>query len=108
MRRLQHRADVGVVAVGGVETGPLRSLAGGHGAVRAVGVRDRVWVETLEGGEVIVAEGGDEGLEEGAEVVVGVGAAGDEHGAFVGVEACEDGDAQVFALAPGSNGEVGD
>lgn len=78
------------MAVSGVETGPLSSHAGGHGAVRvvaAVGVCHGVRVKVLEGGEVGVGEGGDEGFKEGAEVVVCIGLPGDEHGAFIGVEA---------------------
>lgn len=101
MRRLQHGTDVSVVAVGSVKTSPLGSLAVGHGAIWAfVGLGDGVRVEVLKSGEVVVAEGGDEGLEEGAEVVVCLGVAWDEHGAFVGVEARQDRDAEVFALAP--------
>lgn len=98
------------MAICSIETGPLGSLAGGHGAVRVVGggVCHGVRVEVLEGGEVGLGEGGDEGLEEGAEVAVGVGVAGDERCAFVGVEARQDGDAEVFALSPGGDGDVGD
>lgn len=108
VRCLQDRANVGVVAVGGIETGELSSLAGGDRFIWAfVGVGNGVRVEVFEGGEVVLAEGGDEGLEEGAEVVVCLGVVGDERGAFVGVEARKNGDAEVPALAPGGDGEVG-
>lgn len=103
MRRLQRRADIRVVRVRGLVPRPVGAEAGGDASVERGGGGGRV-----EGGKArevvaVVGKRRDHGGEFGEERRGGGGGGVAEDGAFVGVEAGEDGDADEGAGAEGDN-----
>lgn len=101
---LYDGADISVVSIGGFVAGPLGAEAGRDGEIGRRGVQSWVWVEGGESGEVFGGEGGEHGGEFGEEGGGGLGGWVTKNGAFVGVEASEDGDAKEFTGAKTGDG----
>lgn len=101
---LHDGADISIVRVRGLVARPLGAKSWRDSDVGRRGVQGWVAIEVGEEGEVSSGEGGEHGGEFGEEGGGGLGGWVAKHGAFVGVEACEDGDAEELAGAETGDG----
>lgn len=119
MRGVQYRADVCIVAiclVDATELSPigafLRTAYTGRLAIRGICMDEGIWIEQLELIKVVCRKGGDEFLEERAELGAGRSMLRRKSSALVRAKPCDDG--QLFCAArtnkipPQIQGQIGD